>query len=279
MRSFEVQLLWLGTSDSATTCNVTSEKTYRPKGRSPGWHSEYIWRLKYWAITPSTKIIPITRLLAGQSTSETLDLAKNVSPLGFSTTKILHLLLEVGCLKSYFRQLLRDTRTQLDDLSPNEIEEYCLLIRPPTASISFARINARLLAEITHNRWKFSRIEYQSSSPQHGNFLTKHKSLTLCLSRRHSTDVGPKSTRNDCPGDLTLFSFNLLPKRFISKQEEEIDYHLWKNITGPGFELHEKVSTGGAFITVLTRIFPVCHRRLEVRGDFLLEKMESNDSI
>jgi hypothetical protein len=54
--------------------------------------------------------------------SETLDLTKNVSPLRFSTTKILHVLLEVGwSVAKLLPQLLRDTRVQLGELPEKKL--------------------------------------------------------------------------------------------------------------------------------------------------------------
>jgi hypothetical protein len=83
------------------------------------------------------------------------------------------------------------------------------------------------------------------------------------LSPRHSTEAGYIQPIH-CPGDLTLFSFNL----FISYQAEE------------GRELKKEyyrseIRDGGQGSTMSERILstipPLCHRRLQVKGDLARE--------
>jgi hypothetical protein len=81
--------------------------------------------------------------------------------------------------------------------------------------------------------------------------------------------------RIHCPGDLTLFSLNLLPKHFISKQEEEIDHHVWiLPVRGSSWikSWHDTTK----LTKLLSTIFLVCHRCLQVRGDLLIGEMESD---
>ena len=66
--------------------------------------------------------------------------------------------------------------------------------------------------------------------------------------------------RTYCPGDLTLFSFN----PFISNQAEEVRGKLC--ITGLKLEMEKKVQARQK-ASSLSIIPPVCHRRLQAKGD------------
>ena len=80
-------------------------------------------------------------LLAGQSTSETPDLGKkDVSP--WYCQQRTSFSYNTNC-----RQLLQDTRIQLDEPLEVKAYVYCLLIQPLTASISFPPISSKELSE------------------------------------------------------------------------------------------------------------------------------------